>query len=371
MAGTGSKALLLLERAQRAARMRIAGRTEAEIAMKLQVSASTARRDLQRAAATWKALTAQSLEEARREELARLAEVERGYWEAWEQSRQDRETTTTRQVLDADKNVIELSTVKREGQMGKPAFLQGVLACIDRRHKLLDLDDPPRRLMREHFDRFREEQEAAAAEPTVDGDCPNFRGSEAREPGRSVIRRENGTVPLGRKGTGTFFGLYASSETDNATGRKMSQSPACDSEGAPPVPVPAADPPPPDWRFEEDKWYDDPPAAASSAEAEEQDGRPPCAEGGTPSQRQASGGHVDRPACPPAAAPRDGTPPERDARGAPPDLPHDTAGRSGEVAPKPKSEPPAPSRTVASKKAGQPPIRGQPPPGAVITLRGR
>ena len=34
------------------------------------------------------------------------------------------------------------------------------------------------------------------------------------------------SLPLGRKGTGTFFGIDASPETDDATGQKMSQSPA-------------------------------------------------------------------------------------------------------------------------------------------------
>ena len=43
---------------------------------------------------------------------------------------------------------------------------------------------------------------------------------------KELHRRENGTVPFGRKGTGTFFGLDASTRRDNRAGRKMSQSPA-------------------------------------------------------------------------------------------------------------------------------------------------
>ena len=45
---------------------------------------------------------------------------------------------------------------------------------------------------------------------TVHGDCPNFRGRDDVSPEIRLCRRENGTVPLGRKGTGTFFGLRAS-----------------------------------------------------------------------------------------------------------------------------------------------------------------
>ena len=36
----------------------------------------------------------------------------------------------------------------------------------------------------------------SAQEVSVHGDCPDFRGES----------RENGTVPFGRKGAGTFFG---------------------------------------------------------------------------------------------------------------------------------------------------------------------
>ncbi|OHB81148.1 MAG: hypothetical protein A2W31_08390 [Planctomycetes bacterium RBG_16_64_10] len=42
------------------------------------------------------------------------------------------------------------------------------------------------------------------------GDCPNFRGGRGFLHGKTTFRRENGTVPFGRKGTGTFFGLPVS-----------------------------------------------------------------------------------------------------------------------------------------------------------------
>jgi len=61
---------------------------------------------------------------------------------------------------------------------------------------------------------------------TVHGDCPNFRGADDVALKNTLCRRENGTVPLDRKGTGTFFGLGVSTERDDQTGRKMSQSPA-------------------------------------------------------------------------------------------------------------------------------------------------
>jgi len=60
---------------------------------------------------------------------------------------------------------------------------------------------------------------------TVHGDCPDFRGRN-NVASRNCLRRENGTVPLGRKATGTFFGAHASTFRDDQTGRKMSQPPA-------------------------------------------------------------------------------------------------------------------------------------------------
>ena len=60
----------------------------------------------------------------------------------------------------------------------------------------------------------------------VHGDCPNFRGGDDVALKKELYGRENVPVPFGRKGTGTFFGLGASTQRENQTGRKMSQSPA-------------------------------------------------------------------------------------------------------------------------------------------------
>jgi hypothetical protein len=43
---------------------------------------------------------------------------------------------------------------------------------------------------------------------------------------KAAFRRENGTVPFGRRGTGTFFGVHAFYKKHDETCRKMSQSPA-------------------------------------------------------------------------------------------------------------------------------------------------
>jgi hypothetical protein len=58
------------------------------------------------------------------------------------------------------------------------------------------------------------------------GDCPNFRGGEDLLLEKAAIGRENGTVPFGRRGTGTYFGVHAIYKKHDETCRKMSQSPA-------------------------------------------------------------------------------------------------------------------------------------------------
>ena len=54
----------------------------------------------------------------------------------------------------------------------------------------------------------------------VHGDCPNFHGEESIDVRLPHNRRENGTVPFGRKGTGTFFGRNDLRRSKRKFGRK-------------------------------------------------------------------------------------------------------------------------------------------------------
>jgi hypothetical protein len=86
--------------------------------------------------------------EARAQELAKIDNLELTYWQAWQRSTENKEVESTK-VIESGKGEdrkperLEAAT-RSEGQAGDPRFLQGVQWCIERRCKLLGLDEPER-----------------------------------------------------------------------------------------------------------------------------------------------------------------------------------------------------------------------------------
>jgi len=86
-------------------------------------------------------------------ELARLDHLERVFWEAWERSQGTRQRSMARQVKrliqqvrageEPDTGILQESSLTKEEHIGDPSYLMGVLACIDRRCRLLGLDEVP------------------------------------------------------------------------------------------------------------------------------------------------------------------------------------------------------------------------------------
>ena len=77
---------------------------------------------------------------AKGKELAKLDELERTFWDAWARSKQPRERTRTSKS--EGEKVLLIALSEKEQRDGNPAFLDGVLKCIDRRCKILGLDAP-------------------------------------------------------------------------------------------------------------------------------------------------------------------------------------------------------------------------------------
>jgi hypothetical protein len=125
-------------------RLYLQGRTQRDIAEVVGVSQGQVNHDLKLIQQRWRESSIMDMNEAKQRELARLDELEREYWAAWEQSKNER--TRARQESDGKSkdgkpNVVR-ATMEKEQRDGNPAFLAGVMSCIERRCKLLGLDAP-------------------------------------------------------------------------------------------------------------------------------------------------------------------------------------------------------------------------------------
>ena len=98
------------------ARLYCQGMRQIDIAEMLGISQSQVSYDLKRIQKRWQTECIEAISQGKARELARIDELERTYWGAWFNSTKARKDN--------------------------PAFLQGVMTCIDKRCKLLGLDAP-------------------------------------------------------------------------------------------------------------------------------------------------------------------------------------------------------------------------------------
>lgn len=94
--------------------------------------------DLRKIQAEWQASALRDFDEKRAEELAKVDELERTYWQAWLDSCTESETITQEGTGDGVQRIRKTRTQ----QNGDPRFLNGVQWCIERRCKLLGFDAP-------------------------------------------------------------------------------------------------------------------------------------------------------------------------------------------------------------------------------------
>ena len=90
----------------------------------------------------WQEQTQLNLDEAKARELAKLDEIERQAWEAWEKSRKDAETMEVTGTAQGGKGKPETVRKTTKGQAGDSRFLAIVLECQKRRAEILGLDAP-------------------------------------------------------------------------------------------------------------------------------------------------------------------------------------------------------------------------------------
>lgn len=116
------------------------GDHQADIARDLGLSQQQISYDLKIIRAEWLQSAIRNFDEAKAIELAKIDAVELEYWTAWKRSTEDKEITYSERSEKGSKE-----GERREGQSGNPAFLDGILKCIERRCKLLGLDAPEKK----------------------------------------------------------------------------------------------------------------------------------------------------------------------------------------------------------------------------------
>jgi hypothetical protein len=122
----------------------LSGKKQSEIAIELGVSISQVSLDLKHLRVLWakESIAAVSVKVA--EELAKIDNLERQYWEAWAKSTKDHTKTINKAKGKTASKIPDYSEITETEVIkdGDPRFLQGIERCIERRCKLLGLDAP-------------------------------------------------------------------------------------------------------------------------------------------------------------------------------------------------------------------------------------
>lgn len=134
------------------AEMYLAGKRQMEIAEKLNLNQATISRDIAALHKEWRLQAAQRVDTYKAQELAKIDQLERTYWAAWERSCEEARRQTTRMAgtitrevgSGTERRFIQdtptIQTITTLQGMGDQKFLAGVQWCIERRCKLLGID---------------------------------------------------------------------------------------------------------------------------------------------------------------------------------------------------------------------------------------
>ena len=121
----------------------LTGKPQAEIAQELNVSQPTITHDLKELQRRWLAASVRDIDQLKAQELAKIDNLERTYWEAWARSCEDATTQVKRaRKGTGDETVVQEQRVTVQEQVGDPRFLTGIQWCIERRCKVLGFDAP-------------------------------------------------------------------------------------------------------------------------------------------------------------------------------------------------------------------------------------
>jgi hypothetical protein len=129
------------ERALReTAALYLRGLTQHEIAERLNVTRQQVGYDLKVLLRRWQESALADFNAKKAAELAKVDELERTYWEAWQRSCQAREVTTQEKTQAGEGAADEPRRkvgVRKEERDGNPEFLKGVERCVEMRCKII------------------------------------------------------------------------------------------------------------------------------------------------------------------------------------------------------------------------------------------
>jgi hypothetical protein len=140
---SAKRELLIIEESERAAQLRLQGKSVREIAVLLSVSVATAQDRIQRGKAAWLERSADSHGAWVAQELARLEMLFSEAFAAWKRSMEPAERTRVTQDADGTSKMAE-----REGQCGDSSLLAECRALHERICALKGLDAPKRSELR-------------------------------------------------------------------------------------------------------------------------------------------------------------------------------------------------------------------------------
>lgn len=137
MSKTRTRKLAIAQRRQQVAKLYLQGKGQNEIAQELNLTQATISRDLEQVRTAWRESSIRDFDAQRDLEIARLNQIEKEAWAAWERSQQPAQTAV---VSGAAGSQTAKRTLRH--QCGNPRFLELALRCNEERRKLLGLDAP-------------------------------------------------------------------------------------------------------------------------------------------------------------------------------------------------------------------------------------
>jgi len=118
--------------------MYLRGMRQVDMAKELKVSVSTVERDLSKLRAQWEDASVYNFHSAKSEQLAKIDEIERAAWAAYEASRSER-----RKVTHFDEQVNPRTVTQRDDAgAGDAKWLDKISWCVEQRCKIMGFHAP-------------------------------------------------------------------------------------------------------------------------------------------------------------------------------------------------------------------------------------